>query len=101
MNKILLWLVILVAVAALGPLLVIWSLNTLFAFTIPFTIETWSAVIILGMFLKGDGVVHAMFQLEAFAALVASAEREAILAVIGDNQCECRCSEVVRDRGQA
>ena len=36
-----------------------------------------------------------------FAALVASAEREAILAVIGDNQCECRCSEVVRDREQA
>jgi hypothetical protein len=36
-----------------------------------------------------------------FADLVASAEREAILAVIGDNQCECRCSEVVRDRGQA
>jgi len=56
MNKILLWLIILVAVAALGPLLVIWSLNTLFALTIPFTIETWSAVIILGMFLKGDGV---------------------------------------------
>ena len=39
--------------------------------------------------------------IEHFAALVASAEREAILAVIGDNQCECRCSEVVRDRGQA
>lgn len=36
-----------------------------------------------------------------FANAVASAEREAILAVIGDNQCECRCSEVVRDRGQA
>jgi hypothetical protein len=56
MNKIILWLVILLAVAALGPLLVIWSLNTLFAFAIPFTLETWSAVIILGMFLKGDGV---------------------------------------------
>ena len=56
MSKILLWLIILVAVAALGPLLVIWSLNTLFALTIPFTLETWSAVIILGMFLKGDGV---------------------------------------------
>jgi hypothetical protein len=56
MNKILLWLIILVAVAAIGPLCVIWSLNTLFAFTIPFTLETWSAVIILGMFLKGDGV---------------------------------------------
>lgn len=36
-----------------------------------------------------------------FANAVASAERESILAVIGDNQCECRCSEVVRDRGQA
>jgi hypothetical protein len=56
MSKILLWLIILVAVAAIGPLCVIWSLNTLFAFTIPFTLETWSAVIILGMFLKGDGV---------------------------------------------
>ena len=40
-------------------------------------------------------------KVEHFAALVASAEREAILAVIGDNQCECRCSEVVRARGQA
>ena len=56
MSKILLWLIILVAVAALGPLLVIWSLNTLFAIAIPITLETWSAVIILGMFLKGDGV---------------------------------------------
>jgi hypothetical protein len=56
MSKILLWLIILVAVAALGPLLVIWSLNTLFVLAIPFTIETWAAVIILGMFLKGDGV---------------------------------------------
>jgi len=38
--------------------------------------------------------------LTAFAKLVAQHEREAILAVIGDNQCECRCSEVVRDRGK-
>ena len=45
-----------------------------------------------------DGDLASLIQ---FAALVASAEREAILAVIGDNQCECRCSEVVRDRGQA
>ena len=40
-------------------------------------------------------------ELDDFAKLVAQHEREAILAVIGDNQCECRCSEVVRDRGQA
>ena len=45
-----------------------------------------------------DGDLASLIQ---FADLVASAEREAILAVIGDNQCECRCSEVVRDRGQA
>jgi hypothetical protein len=38
--------------------------------------------------------------IERFAKLVAQHEREAILAVIGDNQCECRCSEVVRDRGK-
>ena len=40
-------------------------------------------------------------ELDDFAKLVVQHEREAILAVIGDNQCECRCSEVVRDRGQA
>jgi len=39
-------------------------------------------------------------ELDDFAKLVAQHEREAILAVIGDNQCECRCSEVVRDRGK-
>ena len=49
-----------------------------------------------------DGEVDkCQLMLERFAYLVAQQEREAILAVIGDNQCECRCSEVVRDRGQA
>ena len=36
---------------------------------------------------------------ETFAMLVAQRDRANILAVIGDNQCECRCSEVVRDGG--
>jgi hypothetical protein len=40
-----------------------------------------------------------VFILERFAKLVAEKERERILDVIGDNQCECRCAEVVR--GQA
>ena len=49
-----------------------------------------------------DGEVDkCQLMLERFAYLVAQQEREAILAVIGDNQCECRCSEVVRNRGQA
>jgi hypothetical protein len=56
MNKIGLWLILLVAIAALGPLLVIWSLNTIFVLAIPFTLETWVAVIILGMFLQGSGI---------------------------------------------
>lgn len=56
MSKLILWLVILVAVATLFPFLTIWSLNTLFGLTIPFTIDTWAAVILLGMFLKGNGV---------------------------------------------
>jgi len=41
-----------------------------------------------------------VLRIEAFAALVAAAERDRILAVIGDNQCECRCAEVVRARGE-
>ena len=36
---------------------------------------------------------------EKFAKLVVERDRANILAVIGDNQCECRCSEVVRDGG--
>jgi hypothetical protein len=56
MSKVFLWLIILIAVAAIGPLCVIWSLNILFGLSIPVSLETWSAVIILGMFIKGDGV---------------------------------------------
>jgi hypothetical protein len=37
--------------------------------------------------------------LNEYAKLVTEKERKRILDVIGDNQCECRCAEVVR--GQA
>ena len=47
-NKILFWAVFLVALVILGPVAVIWSLNTLFpALVIPITFETWCAVVIL------------------------------------------------------
>ena len=37
-----------IAVIIAAPLLVIWSLNTLFpALTIPFTLETWFAAVVL------------------------------------------------------
>jgi hypothetical protein len=53
-----------------------------------------------------DGVVHAMFQLEAFAALVASAEREACaykagIALLGaDRGLANRVDQAIRARGQ-
>jgi hypothetical protein len=47
-NKIILWAVIIIALVILGPVAVIWSLNTLFpALTIPVTFETWCAVVVL------------------------------------------------------
>ena len=48
MKLILIVAVILLALAA-GPLLFIWSLNTLFpTLVIPYTLETWAASVILG-----------------------------------------------------
>jgi hypothetical protein len=42
-----------VAIIAIGPLLVIWALNTLFpALAIPFTIWTWLAAVIMGAVLS-------------------------------------------------
>jgi hypothetical protein len=43
---------IIIAIAVIFPILVIWSVNTLFALTIPYTLETWSAVVLLQMFFK-------------------------------------------------
>ena len=49
-----LWLALLVAVIAGGPLLSIWALNTLFpALAIPYTIETWAAVMLVGGLFRG------------------------------------------------
>jgi len=47
-NKILFWVVFLVALVILGPVAVIWSLNTLFpALAIPLSLDTWCAVVVL------------------------------------------------------
>jgi heme A synthase len=46
---------VIVLLAALGPWLVIWSLNTLFpSLAIEFGLATWAAVIILGMFFRAN-----------------------------------------------
>jgi hypothetical protein len=48
--------IVLIAVfaLALGPFLVLWALNTLFALQIPYDVETYLAVLILGVFLRND-----------------------------------------------
>lgn len=47
-NKILFWIAVVAALVILGPVAVIWSLNTLFpALAIPLTFETWCAVVVL------------------------------------------------------
>lgn len=43
-------LIIIVSIAALMPLLYIWALNTLFALTITYSLETWSAMVLLQIF---------------------------------------------------
>jgi len=52
-NKILLWAVFVIALVILGPIAVIWSLNTLFpALAIPLSFDTWCAVVILSSVFK-------------------------------------------------
>lgn len=45
-----------IAMIVLFPFAVIWSMSTLFpALAIPLNFDTWCAVIVLGMFFRGEG----------------------------------------------
>jgi hypothetical protein len=58
MNTILLWLVVIIALVAIGPLLTIWSFNTLFpVLAIPYALDTWAAVVLLGIFIRANVTV--------------------------------------------
>ena len=47
------------ALILVGPLLTIWALNTLFpVLAIPYNIETWFAVLIVGAFLRANVKVN-------------------------------------------
>lgn len=49
MTKLIIWLIILAIALAIGPLLTLWTLNTLFpALAIPYTWQTWLAALFLG-----------------------------------------------------
>ena len=58
MFKILVLILTVVFLLAIGPILVIWSLNTLFpVLAVPYTLETWAAVVLLGGALRGNVTV--------------------------------------------
>jgi hypothetical protein len=48
--------VLLIIAIVLGPWVVIWAWNTLFgaAYLIPYTIWTWLAVLVLGVFIRSN-----------------------------------------------
>ena len=57
MSKGSLLLILLFVVILLGPLLTIWSLNTLFpVLAIPYSIETWLATAVIAGIFRGDGI---------------------------------------------
>jgi hypothetical protein len=46
-------LILIILLIIIGPFLTIWALNTLFpALAIAYTLETWAAIILLGMFMR-------------------------------------------------
>ena len=56
--KVALGIFLIILLAALGPWLVVWSLNTLFpVLAIEFTFWTWCAVVILGVFFRANVTV--------------------------------------------
>lgn len=56
--KLIFWIVVICALAVVGPLLTLWALNTLFpALAIPYDIYTWFAVIILAGVFKSTAKV--------------------------------------------
>jgi len=51
--KLILAIAFIVFIIAIGPLATIWAVNTLFpAVAIPYTFETWFAVVVLGAFMR-------------------------------------------------
>jgi hypothetical protein len=57
MSKLTLMLILVFLVVIVGPLLTIWSLNTLFpVLAIPYSIETWLATVIVAGIFRGDGI---------------------------------------------
>jgi len=51
--------VLVILLLVVGPLLTIWAANTLFpALAIPYSLETWFAVVVLGAFFRANVTVR-------------------------------------------
>lgn len=58
MLKLLFWIAVIIAIIVLGPLVTIWAVNTLFpTLAIPYAVDTWLAVILLGAFFRANVTV--------------------------------------------
>jgi hypothetical protein len=59
MLKIILVVALILFLLVIGPFLVIWSWNVLFgsALMIPYALETWCAIVLLGAFLRANVTV--------------------------------------------
>lgn len=56
--KLLFWIGVIVAIIALGPLVTIWAVNTLFpTLAIPYALDTWFAVVVIGAFFRANVTV--------------------------------------------
>ena len=57
MSKTTVLLILLILTVVFGPLVTIWSLNTLFpVLAIPYSVETWLATVVVAGIFRGDGV---------------------------------------------
>ncbi len=57
MSKETFLIILLILLIILGPIVTIWSLNTLFpVLAIPYTLETWVASVIIAGIIRGDGL---------------------------------------------
>ena len=57
MNRETFLIILLILLIILGPIVTIWSLNTLFpVLAIPYTLETWIATVVVAGIIRGDGI---------------------------------------------
>ena len=57
MNNTVGLIILLILLIILGPIVTIWSLNTLFpVLAIPYTLETWLATVVVAGIFRGDGI---------------------------------------------